>query len=117
MALNTCFVIELRDGEGVTEAYDRRHAEIWPELTDAIRAAGIREYHLFRRDRTVYAFARCEPDGQTAFRALAAREIDAAWTAAMADLIAEETDASGELRYAEPVWSLPDGEERPGTCA
>jgi L-rhamnose mutarotase len=100
-----CFVIRLRPG---TEAeYRRRHDVIWPELTDAIRAAGIREYTLFRRGNEVFAFAECERDGKAAFRRLARTAIDAEWSRWLSDLIELETDEQGELRYAEEVWRLP----------
>lgn len=101
-----CFVLRIRPG---TEAeYDRRHAEIWPELTRAIRDAGIRRYSLFRRGTDVFAFADCEGDGREAFRRLATGHVDAEWTRSMSHLIEVETDEAGELLYAQPVWELAD---------
>jgi L-rhamnose mutarotase len=99
-----CFVLRLRAG---TEAeYDRRHAEVWPELTAAIRDAGIRRHAVFRRGSDVFAFADCEGDGREAFRRLASTQVHAAWRRSMAHLIEAETDETGELLYAPLVWEL-----------
>ena len=39
------FTMQLRPG--VAAEYQRRHDEIWPELTQALHAAGIRDYSIF----------------------------------------------------------------------
>jgi len=44
-----CFLLKVR-AEKVDE-YRARHAEVWPEMLDALRATGWRNYSLFlRRD-------------------------------------------------------------------
>ena len=39
------FTMQLKPG--VAAEYQRRHDEIWPELTEALHAAGIRDYSIF----------------------------------------------------------------------
>lgn len=39
-----CFLIHLF--EGGEEEYDQRHENIWPEMEDAVVAAGFRNYSL-----------------------------------------------------------------------
>ena len=59
-----CFTFEIRPG---TEAeYKKRHDEIWPELVEAIKDAGLSNYSLFRRGTTIYGYAEVEPDVETA---------------------------------------------------
>jgi L-rhamnose mutarotase len=36
--------------------YCRIHAQIWPEIADAIRAAGITNYSIFLKDTTLFAY-------------------------------------------------------------
>jgi L-rhamnose mutarotase len=36
--------------------YTRYHRAIWPEIADAIRAAGIRNYSIFHRDGQLFAY-------------------------------------------------------------
>ncbi len=57
----------LRIFPGTEAEYDRRHAEVWPELVDEIRESGIRKLHRFRRGTDVWYYAECEPDAKTAF--------------------------------------------------
>lgn len=42
---------------GMAAEYERRHAEIWPELAAALRAAGIRDYFIFLDEATNTLFA------------------------------------------------------------
>ena len=42
---------------GMREEYEKRHREIWPELADALRDAGIREYRIFLDESTGHLFA------------------------------------------------------------
>lgn len=36
--------------------YKRFHADIWPEIADAIQAAGIRNYSIFHRDGQLFGY-------------------------------------------------------------
>jgi len=42
---------------GTLAEYQRRHDEIWPELAQAIRAAGISDYSIFLDAETLTLFA------------------------------------------------------------
>jgi L-rhamnose mutarotase len=99
-----CFTFELRPG--MEDEYKRRHDEIWPELVEAIKDAGISNYTLFRRDRQVIAYAECEPDVATAFAKVGATDVNARWAAWFEDVIVRLTDESGDLFRAEEVWHL-----------
>ena len=77
-----CFVLRVRP-ERMAE-YRARHAAVWPEMLDALRAAGWRNYSLFLRDDgTVVGYLECDD-----FAACQARmqdaEINARWQAEMA---------------------------------
>lgn len=39
-----------------TEEYKRIHVKIWPEIEEAIRAAGITNYSIFLKDGVMFAY-------------------------------------------------------------
>jgi len=45
--MRVCFTLNVR--EDMPGEYRRRHAEVWPELRNALSAAGWRDYSLFLR--------------------------------------------------------------------
>jgi L-rhamnose mutarotase len=49
---------------GNVEEYRRRHDEIWPELAQAISAAGIHDYSIFldEKDLSLFAVLRLRDD-------------------------------------------------------
>jgi L-rhamnose mutarotase len=86
-----CFTFKIYPGQEAE--YKRRHDEIWPELVEAIEAAGLRNYSLFRRE-------------QDAFAQLADNEANARWSEWFEDVIVSLTDESGELITLAEVWHL-----------
>ena len=42
---------------GVATEYERRHDELWPDLADALREAGIHDYSIFLDEETMSLFA------------------------------------------------------------
>ena len=51
------FAFKMKLKPGVAEEYQRRHDEIWPELAQVIRAAGISDYSIFLDEETNTLFA------------------------------------------------------------
>jgi hypothetical protein len=41
---------------GYEEEYKKRHDELWPEMDACLRAAGIRNYHIFRHGLTLFGY-------------------------------------------------------------
>jgi L-rhamnose mutarotase len=99
-----CFTFRLRPG--MEAEYQRRHDEIWPELVEAIRDAGVRNYTLFRRGLEVYAYCECHPDAATAFGKVGATDVNRRWAEWFEDTIEALTDERGELFTADEVWHL-----------
>ena len=52
---------------GQEAEYRRRHADVWPEMLDALRAAGARDYSIFIDGDVLFAYL--EVDDFAAFRA------------------------------------------------
>jgi L-rhamnose mutarotase len=99
-----CFTFEIRPG---TEAeYKKRHDEIWPDLRDAIKDAGIENYSLFRRGTQIIGYAECHQDVAAAFAKLGATDVNARWSKSFEDVIVSLTDEQGQLYRLEEVWHL-----------
>jgi L-rhamnose mutarotase len=99
-----CFTFEIKPG--TEDEYKRRHDEIWPELVEAIREAGIRNYTLFRRGLRITAYAECHPDAATAFGKVGATDVNRRWATWFEDVIERLTDEQGNLFGADEVWHL-----------
>jgi L-rhamnose mutarotase len=99
-----CFTFTLRPG--MEDEYKRRHDEIWPDLVEDIREAGVRNYSLFRRGSTVFAYCECDPDVATSFARLGESTANARWSKWFQDVIESLTDDNGQLRFAQEVWHL-----------
>ena len=91
---------------GQEAEYRRRHAAVWPEMLDALRTAGARNYSIFIHGAELFAYL--EVDDFDAFRAsMAATEINDRWQAEMASLIDPLTDpATGFHQRLEEVFHL-----------
>ena len=97
-----CFTLSVVPG--TENEFDRRHAEIWPEMTSAMREAGYRNYTLFRRGQTVLGYAECHPDVSTAASIMVGTEVSTRWGESMLGIV---EDSPG-LTYFEQVWHLSD---------
>jgi L-rhamnose mutarotase len=86
--------------------YRRRHAAVWPEMLDALRAAGAKNYSIFLNGDELFAYL--EVDDFDAFRAsMAATEVNDRWQAEMALLIDPLTDpATGFHKRLEEIFHL-----------
>ncbi len=91
---------------GQEAEYRRRHAAVWPEMLDALKSAGCRDYSIFIRGSDLFAYL--EVDDFSAFRAaMAASPVNARWQAEMADLIDPLTDpATGFHQRLEEIIHL-----------
>lgn len=67
------------------DEYVRRHAEVWPDMLQALRETGWTNYSLFldRSDGTLFGYFET-PDLEAAKAGMAGREVNARWQADMA---------------------------------
>jgi L-rhamnose mutarotase len=87
MAERICFRLHVRPDK--RQEYVRRHAEVWPEMQQALRQAGWQNYSLFLADDgTLIGYLECE-DFAAAQAAMAATEVNARWQQEMAEFFGE----------------------------
>jgi L-rhamnose mutarotase len=58
------FVMQLKPGTEAT--YQQKHDEIWPEMIDTLHRFGIRNYSIFRRGLTLFAYLECDDPSRLA---------------------------------------------------
>jgi L-rhamnose mutarotase len=92
MTQRTGFVLHVRP-ERIDE-YLAAHREVWPEMLEALRAAGIRNYTIFREGNSVFGYFEAD-DLEAAARGLASEEVNARWQDAMAELLDERVPDGG----------------------
>jgi L-rhamnose mutarotase len=78
-----CFQLQVKPER--MEEYRERHAAVWPEMRQALAAAGWRNYSLFLADSgVVIGYLECD-DFDAALRAMEHTDVNARWQAEMAE--------------------------------
>ncbi len=77
---------------GYEQEYKRRHDEIWPEMLQALRNAGIHNYSIFLSSEQLFAYLEVE-DFDRMVKTLATDPTNARWQASMQSLIEVPVDA------------------------
>jgi L-rhamnose mutarotase len=76
------------------EEYVRAHREVWPEMLDALRAAGIRNYTIFRHGNQMFGYFESD-DLEAAAQYMAEQEVSTRWQDAMAELLESRVPEGG----------------------
>ncbi|HXM57940.1 MAG TPA: L-rhamnose mutarotase [Candidatus Dormibacteraeota bacterium] len=79
---------------GMEERYERAHEAVWPEVLEAIRRVGIREWVIFRDGLDLFHCIECD-DYDRAIAELAGVAANVRWQAEMAPMMAVAHDYSG----------------------
>jgi L-rhamnose mutarotase len=79
------FAFTLRVKVDMLDEYRRRHAAVWPDMLDALRRTGWRNYSLFLRDDgTLFGYVETPGTLEEARTAMATEPVNARWQADMA---------------------------------
>src|SRR4051794_26122570 len=81
-----CFLLQVRPE--LLGEYRERHAAVWPEMLQALRDTGWRNYSLFARDDGLLVGYVEADDLVAAQAAMAGTEVNARWQAEMAPFFA-----------------------------
>ncbi|WP_305785924.1 L-rhamnose mutarotase [Symbioplanes lichenis] len=88
-----CFQLQVRP-DRIAE-YKERHQAVWPEMQDALRATGWRNYTLFlREDGLLIGYVEAD-DLAASEAAMNATDVNARWQAEMAPFFAGTTPEEG----------------------
>ena len=98
MTQRSAFVLHVRPDR--IDEYVAAHAGVWPEMLDALRGAGIRNYTIFRDGNRVFGYFEAD-DLEAAGRYMAEQDVSRRWQDAMAELLEERVPDSGPLALPE----------------
>ncbi|GAA4623603.1 L-rhamnose mutarotase [Cellulomonas oligotrophica] len=99
-----CFVSRVRPDR--LDEYRRRHAAVWPEMLEALRDSGWRDYHLYLTpDGQLLGFVET-PDLAAAQAAMAATGVNARWQAEMSEFFVDDGNPDEGFVVVEEVFHL-----------
>jgi len=79
---------------GFEAEYRKRHDELWPELEQLLRDAGIAEYSIFLDEETNFLFGVLNVDDPNKMDELPHHEVMQRWWKYMADIMESNPDHS-----------------------
>ena len=69
--------------EGMVKEYIKRHDEIWPEMVETLKAAGICNYTIWLDGNSSFAYYECEKGAEYALDYQAESEVVKRWNVSM----------------------------------
>ncbi|WEX12252.1 L-rhamnose mutarotase [Chelativorans sp. AA-79] len=98
------WVLQIRPG--YEDEYRRRHSVVWPEMEAALRAAGVRNYSIFRYGLTLFGYFECD-DVPAMVRSLRSSDVSKRWRDYMEPCINYDVDPSTNYPYLLPlIWHM-----------
>lgn len=101
-----CFVS--RVSPEALPVYRERHAAVWPEMLEALRDAGWRDYHLYLSDDGLLVGTFEADDADQAQEAMARTEVNRRWQAEMARLFVGDGNPDEGFLYLPEIFFLED---------
>ena len=101
--MKVAFKMKLKPG--MKAEYEKRHAEIWPELVELLTKSGISDYSIFLDEETNILFAVQQLSGSSS-QELGNEEIVQKWWKYMADIMETNEDFSPVSAALTPVFHL-----------
>jgi L-rhamnose mutarotase len=92
MTQRTAFVLRVRPDK--IEEYVEAHRDVWPEMLDALRGAGIRNYTIFRDGNQLFGYFEAD-DLAAAQQYLVQQDVSTRWQDAMAHFLEERVPDDG----------------------
>jgi L-rhamnose mutarotase len=92
--------------EGQKDEYIRRHTEIWPEVVDLLKKAGVGEYSIFLDEQTHALFAMQTISSDEGSQSLGHQDIIKKWWDYMADIMEVNPGNSPVSEELEEVFYL-----------
>jgi L-rhamnose mutarotase len=101
-----CFCLQVKRDR--LEEYKARHAEVWPEMLEALHRTGWHNYSLFLRDDGLLIGYVETPNFDSALREMALTEVNKRWQAEMAGFFEgiPGRNADEQMKPLEEVFHL-----------
>ena len=93
--------------EGCMEEYIRRHDEIWPEMIEVLKGAGIKNYTIWNVGYELFGYYECEKGVDFAAAYQANSPVVDRWNEYMKDILIMEMDpVTGAQPMLKKVFEL-----------
>ena len=92
MIQRSAFVLRVKPDK--INAYVEAHRNVWPDMLDALRGAGIRNYTIFRSGNEVFGYFESDDLARAAAQ-LEGQEVSTRWQDTMAELLEERVPDAG----------------------
>ncbi len=93
--------------DGMLEEYKKRHNEIWPELVEVLKEAGIGNYTIWNVGSELFGYYECEKGADYAAQVQAGSSVVDRWNEYMKDVMVMEMDpVTGAQPKLEQVFFL-----------
>ncbi|MFO1514176.1 MAG: L-rhamnose mutarotase [Verrucomicrobiota bacterium] len=94
--IRKAFVIRAKPG--MAAEYESRHNPIWPELRQALKHHGVRNYSIFLREATNELFGYLEVADEAEFEQIAKTRVCQRWWCFMTEVLVCETTESPKAK-------------------
>lgn len=78
---------------GKTEEYIKRHNEIWPELVDLLKQAGIQNYSIWNVGDELFGYYECQKGIEFSSKTQAESPVVTKWNEYMKDVMVMDIDS------------------------
>jgi L-rhamnose mutarotase len=92
--MRICFLLKVRPDR--VDEYKARHARVWPEMLNALRETGWRNYSLFLRPDGLLVGYLEAVDFEKCYAAMETHPVNARWQAEMSPFFEARADGGGE---------------------
>ena len=93
--------------DGAAEEYKRRHSEIWPEMLEVLKEAGIVNYTIWLSGNELFGYYECEKGIEYAAKVQAESPTVKKWDEYMKDILIMEKDpVTGAQPQLEKVFEM-----------
>ena len=83
----------INDSPEIRSEYKRRHDQIWPEMLELIRLAGLKDYSIWSNGSQLIEFYECD-DLDLASKIISASDVKQLWDCYMRDILVYKEDGS-----------------------
>lgn len=98
------FIMQLKSG--CETEYEKRHDEIWAELVESLKEAGVEDYSIYLHPNTLQLFAVLKRREGHSMEELPQKAIMQKWWNYMSDLMETEADNSPKTIQLQRVFHL-----------
>jgi L-rhamnose mutarotase len=92
---------------GLKDEYRKRHDELWPELKELLKSAGVEDYSIFLDEETNALFGVMRVTNESKMKELPNHTVMKKWWAYMKDIMESNPDNSPVSIPLEEVFFLP----------